>query len=114
VRKKKPFFLAGFQLSSITEALLQNFYRQNVGLRLETTSTGDKRDNMSAYALRISDCPVSHLASVPMARGWPGLPGDVAFLKLSKLLNQEDALSAPCWRCESRAPEARPRGPHPC
>jgi hypothetical protein len=24
-------------------------------------------------------------------RGWPGLSGDVAFLKLSKLLNQEDA-----------------------
>jgi hypothetical protein len=24
-------------------------------------------------------------------RGWPGLSGDVAFIKLSKLLNQEDA-----------------------
>jgi hypothetical protein len=28
--------------------------------------------------------------------GWPGLSGVVAFPKLSKLLNQEDALSAPC------------------
>jgi hypothetical protein len=31
-------------------------------------------------------------------RGWPGLTGGAASIKLSKLLNQEDALGAPCFR----------------
>ena len=42
---------------------------------------------------RLSSC---HPASVVPWSGWPGLSGGVAFPKLSKLLNQEDALSAPC------------------
>jgi hypothetical protein len=55
---------------SITEALLQNFNTQSIALQLKLTSTGDKRDNMSAYALRISDCRVCHPASVIL---WPWL-----------------------------------------
>jgi hypothetical protein len=43
--------------------------------------------------------------------GWPGLSGVVAFPKLSKLLNQEDALSAPClqhFRGKFCSPQAAP------
>ena len=43
---------------------------KNIALRLEPASTGDKRDDMSAYTLRISDCPVCHRASVVL---WPRL-----------------------------------------
>jgi hypothetical protein len=78
-------------------------------LRLEPTSTGE-RDDMSAYALRNSDCPVCHPASVSSGPGWPGLSGGVAFPKLSKLLNQEDALSAPCLRELCSPPAAPSRG----
>ena len=42
----------------------------NLAYGPEPTSTGDKRDNMSTYALRISDCPVCHPASVIL---WPRL-----------------------------------------
>jgi hypothetical protein len=56
----------------------------------------DERDNRSAYALRIGERPV-----YPPA-------GGVVFSKLSKLLNQEDALSAPCLKdfqfCSPQAP----------
>ena len=56
-----------------------------------------KRDGISAYALRIGERPVYRPASV--SSGLDGLgpvSGGVVFSKLSKLLNQEDALSAPC------------------
>ncbi len=77
--------------SSITEALLQYLDRQYIALRLEPTSAVTKQDDISGYALRISDFSVCHPASV-----------GVAFPELSKLLNQEDALSVPCLRGESR------------
>ena len=88
--------MQAFTFPSITEALLQNFDRRNVGLRLEPTSTGDTRNNMSAYALLSAIVPFAIRRPLSSGPGWPGLSGDVAFLKLSKLLNQEDALSAPC------------------
>jgi hypothetical protein len=65
--KRLRSYLQAFSFPSITEALLQTFDRQNVGPRLEPASTGD---NMSAYALRFSDCPVSQPASVIL---WPRL-----------------------------------------
>ena len=40
--------------------------------------------------------------------GWPGLSGVVAFPKLSKLLNQERALSAPCLHGEFCSPHSAP------
>jgi hypothetical protein len=40
--------------------------------------------------------------------------GGVIFSKLSKLLNQEDALSAPCLRGDCCSPQARPRGAQKC
>ena len=57
---------------------------------------GDKRDDTFADALRIGERPVCHPASVPSGLGV--VTGDVVFSKLSKLLNQEDALSAPCLK----------------
>jgi hypothetical protein len=53
---------------------------------------------MSAYALRISDVPFVIRRPWPSGLGWPGLSVGVVFPKLSKLLNQEDALSAPCLK----------------
>jgi hypothetical protein len=47
------------------------------------------RDDIFVYVLRIGERPVCHPESGPVTRG-------VVFSKLSKLLNQEDALSAPC------------------
>jgi hypothetical protein len=41
-------------------------------------------------------------------RGWPGLTGGAASIKLSKLLNQEDALGAPCFRTSFCSPQAAP------
>jgi hypothetical protein len=53
---------------------------------------------------------VSFATRIPLSAGlgWPGLSGGVAFPKLSKLLNQEDALSALCLRGEFCSPRAAP------
>jgi hypothetical protein len=115
ISAKSPLFrcrLAGF--SSTTEALLQNFAGENIALRLQPSSTGDKRTTClrMRYVLAIIPFVIRRLSF--SGRGWPGLSGGVVFLKLSKPLNQEDALSAPCLRRESRSPQARPSGPHPC
>jgi hypothetical protein len=80
---------------------------------------GLKRDDISAYALRIGERPVCHpsssivlrlssivlssivLSSIVRHLAWAGLrpvSGVVVFSKLSKLLNREDALSAPCLK----------------
>jgi hypothetical protein len=75
---------------------------------LELLLPGGKRDDMSAYAPGIGDCPVCHPAPVVL---WPRLASascGVAFPKLSKLLNQEDALGAPCLRGEFCSPQAAP------
>jgi hypothetical protein len=110
VSAKSPlltFRLAGF--SSITETLLQNLARaEHLPYGWNPLLTGDKRDDMPTHQV---------LAIVPFVirRPWSSEhPGGVAFLKLSKLLNQEDALSAPFLPRESRSPQARPRGAHPC
>ena len=60
----------------------------------------------SAYELRIDECPVCHPASVSPDLGWPPA---VVFLKLSKLLNQEDALSVPYLHSDFRSPQAKKR-----
>ena len=58
-----------------------------------------RRDDLPAYVLRVSERPVGHPAFVS---SWPAIARAdircVAFLELSKLLNQEDALSAPWLR----------------
>ena len=61
-------------LSSITETLLQNLNMRDIALRLESTSAGDKRDVISAYALRISDCPVVTRRVLPLASVGLGFP----------------------------------------
>jgi hypothetical protein len=68
-----------------------------------TWSAGDKRDDILFYALRIDEHPVSHPASVSSGLG---LTGGAVFPKLSKLLNQENALSAPCLRGDFYSPHA--------
>jgi hypothetical protein len=74
-------------------------FRRGVGrFSLSSGHAGDKRDDMSACSLRIDKrprlSPACHLA-------WDSLrpeSGGVVFSKLSKLLNQEDALGAPWLR----------------
>ncbi len=71
--------------------------------RFRSPGQPGERNDLSSYALRIGDRPVPVL--------WPraGIRG-VVFSKLSRLLNQEDALSAPClqhfrnllWRDKGR------------
>jgi hypothetical protein len=63
-----------FTFPSITEALLQNFDRRNVGLRLEPTSTGDTRNNMSAYALLSAIVPFASGVRDPLAAVGLGFP----------------------------------------
>jgi len=62
---------------------------REVGLGLEERLPGE---DMSAYTPRIGDCPLSPGASCALASVSCG----VEFPKLSKMLNQEDALGAPC------------------
>ncbi len=50
----------------------------------------DTGDDISASALRIGERPICHARPCHLAGS-----GDVVFSKLSKLLNQEDALSGP-------------------
>jgi len=53
---------------------------------------------------------VCHRASVPSCQEWPlGGFGGVVFAKLSKLLNQEYALSAPCLRGSFGSPQGPSR-----
>jgi hypothetical protein len=63
---------------------------------LHLVSLVNKRNDLSAYALRNGERPVYPPASVSSGLGRPraGIRG-VVFSKLSKQLNQEDALSAP-------------------
>jgi hypothetical protein len=93
---------------SIMEALLQYLDRENIPLRLEPTSAGDKGTIClpTRYVLAVVPFAIRRASSPGL--GWPGLSGGVAFPKLSKLLNQEDALSAPFLRVESRSPQAAP------
>ena len=78
--------------ASKTDPLVQNLDEEKVGLRLEPSSTSDKRDDLSARAQRAGGCPVCHPASWPSGLGCLGrVPGGGVFPKLSKLLNQEDA-----------------------
>ena len=69
-----------------------------------------RRDDLSAYVVRIRERPVGHPAFLS---SWPGIARAdircVAFLELSKLLNQEVALSAPWLRDDFCSPQA-----HPC
>jgi hypothetical protein len=74
--------------------------------RLLLGQSSDKRDDNSAYALQSGERPVWDDIG-PMS-------GGVLFSKLSKLLNQENALSAPCSRINSCSPQAPPRGTRDC
>jgi hypothetical protein len=69
---------------------------------------------ISAYDFCIGERPV---LCRPIHLAYDGLglvSGGVVFPKLSKLLNQEDALSAPCLRGDFCSPQARPRGAQKC
>jgi hypothetical protein len=66
--------------------------------------SGDKRDVLA---------DVPFVIRRPWPRAWRGLgllSGGVVFPELSKLLNQEDALGAPCLDTVILAPRRRPRG----
>jgi hypothetical protein len=68
--------------------------------------SGDKRD----LCLRATDWQSSRLSSGVCVAGLGPVTGGVVFSKLSKLLNQEDALSVPClWG--DFALRMLPRGP---
>jgi hypothetical protein len=80
-------------------ALLHDFDGRNVHRavgreRLSPGRSGDKRAISLSTRYGIGERPVCHPASVSPGLGQ--VTGGVAFFKLSKLLNQEDALSAPC------------------
>ena len=109
---KSPFLRAGLPVFPRARRLGYKISpRENIALRPELTSTSDKRDDMSADALRISDCPVCHPASVvPWPRG-PGLSGRVAFPKVVKTAQSSGRTERTLPR---RSPQARPRGPRPC
>jgi hypothetical protein len=79
------------------------------GGRLSPGQPGDKRDDLCAYALRIGASRLSSSVRVI----WPGMasgPCPVVFSKLSRLLNQENALSAPCLCCDFCSPQGAPEG----
>jgi hypothetical protein len=59
------------------------------------SSRGDKGDDRSPYALRISDCPVCHTACVVLRPWLAWASGRATYIKLSKLLNQENAWAHP-------------------
>jgi hypothetical protein len=75
-----------------TDPLRRNPDGQKGSLRVEPSSTSDKRDDVFARALLIGGCPVRHPASSPLGPGClRRVPGGVVLRKLSKLLSQEDA-----------------------
>jgi hypothetical protein len=66
------------------------------GFRQALNSPVTKRDDILIYALRIGERPACRTGVRVI---WLGpVTGDVVLSKLSKLLNQEDALSAPCLK----------------
>jgi hypothetical protein len=84
------------ELPLALEQLVQLFIEGDNGL--SPGQSGDKRDDIFVYALRMGERPVCHPASVSSDLGT--VTGGVVLSKLSKLLNQEDALSVPCLiRC---------------
>ena len=74
------------------------------------TSSPAKRDDFLPTRCALANVPSSgvHILWPAMASGW--CPAVRCFPKLSKLLNQEDALSIPCLRGDFCSPQARPRG----
>ena len=63
--------------------------------------SGDKRDDVSVYALQSGERPVSS--------GLGLVTGGVVLSKMSRLLNQEDALSGPCLRGDFCSPQVSSR-----
>jgi len=87
---------------------------ENIALRLEPLLlvTNGTICMPTRYVLAI----VPFVTRRPQSSGrdWPGLTGGAASIKLSKLLNQEDALSAPCLGRSFCSPQVAPSRPHPC
>ena len=79
---------------------------ENIALRLEPLLpvTNGTICMPTRYVLAI----VPFVTRRPQSSGrdWPGLTGGAASIKLSKLLNQEDALSAPRLRGDFSSPQA--------
>jgi hypothetical protein len=67
----------------------------------------DPPHSLASFVPAVEMCELSELSELSPRRRWFGVP------KLSKLLNQEDALSALCSRGDFQAPQARPRGDAP-
>jgi hypothetical protein len=61
---------------------------------LSPGQSGDRRDDVFVYALRIGERPVCHPS--PLS-GLGPMTGGAVFPRLSRLLNQENALSVPCY-----------------
>ena len=77
----------GFSLE--TDPLLQNPDGQKGGLRLEPSSTSDKRDDVLPARYVLAGVPFVTLRLGPSCL-WR-VPGGVVFRKLSKLPNTENA-----------------------
>ena len=90
------------------EALLQYLDRENIALRLEPLLpvTNGMICLPTRYVLAIVPFVIRRASSSGF--GWPGHAAGVVFSKLSKLLNQEDALSALCLRGEFCSPQVAP------
>ena len=76
--------------------------------RLSPSHSGDKRDDISAYALQIGERPVCHPTSLSSGPGTASGRCPLVFSKLSKLLHQEHALGAPCLHAVISALRRRP------
>ena len=76
---------------SITEALLQNFDSRKLGLAWNPLLPVTNGTICLPTRFVSAIVPFATQRPLSSGRGWPGLSGDMAFLKLSKLLNQEDA-----------------------
>jgi hypothetical protein len=94
---KAPFLWAGLPVFPRSRRLCSNISdRQNIALRLEALLpvTNGMIGIPTRYVLALSR--LSPGVRSPLAAVGLGLPVGAASIKLSKLLNQEDALSAPC------------------
>jgi hypothetical protein len=85
--------LAAFSL--ITEALLQNFARENIALRLEPLLPVTNGTICLPTRQVLAIVPFVTRRALSPGLGWPGLSGGGVFPKLSKLLNQEGAWASP-------------------
>jgi len=94
-RSKSPSYVQACSFFLDHGGFATNLFRGEHCPAPGTASTGDKRDD--SLPTRYVSAIVSFVIRHPLSSGrsWPGLSGDAVFLKLSKLLNQENAWAHP-------------------